>query len=73
MVNSNAIKGLMIITGYTQETLAKEMSIAETTLNLKINGKREFTMSEAAKMGRLLGVKNMDEFGRLFMPEYDTF
>ena len=56
----NKLKGLMAEYHITQEILAKKLEISITTLNFKINGKSDFTVTEAKVISNLLK-KPMDE------------
>lgn len=56
----NKLKGLMTEYHITQEILAKKLEISITTLNFKINGKSDFTVTEAKVISNLLK-KPMDE------------
>ena len=42
--------------GYTQEMLAKEIRMAKTTLNLKLNNKAYFTLPEMEKIRKVLHI-----------------
>lgn len=65
MVNSNKLKAKMIEKGYNQKTLANAMGIATQTLNYKINGVREFKVSEIEKLCSLLSISKR-ETGQFF-------
>lgn len=65
MVNSNKLKAKMIEKGYNQKTLANAMGITTQTLNYKINGVREFKVSEIEKLCSLLSI-NKKETGQFF-------
>lgn len=56
----NKLKGLMAEYHITQEKLAKKLEMSITTLNFKINGKSDFTVTEAKVISNLLK-KTMDE------------
>ena len=56
----NKLKGLMAEYHITQEILAKKLEISITTLNFKINGKSDFTVTEAKVISNILK-KPMDE------------
>ena len=51
--------------GFTQETLAKEIGINESTLNSKLNGKAYFSTKEIDKICKILNISN-DEIGAYF-------
>ena len=56
----NKLKGLMTENHITQEKLAKILEISITTLNFKINGKSDFTVTEAKIISNLLD-KSIEE------------
>lgn len=49
-MNVNKLKGLMAEHGDRQEDIAKLLDINITTLNFKLQGKREFKFSEVATL-----------------------
>lgn len=53
----NELKSLMVLHGYTQEKLAKELNMATNTFNRKLNN-GEFGLEEAKKMVKLLSIKD---------------
>lgn len=61
MINSGKIKGRMVELGLTQEKVAKEIGIAQATLNQKINNVRPMDLEEAEKLSEILGLRP-DEF-----------
>lgn len=44
------LKGILMINGMTQQDLANILNLSASTLNFKINGKTEFTLTEAKKI-----------------------
>lgn len=56
----NKLKGIMAEHHITQEKLAMELEVSKTTLNFKINGISDFTITEAKIISKLLN-KPMDE------------
>ena len=42
--------------GYTQESLAEQLGISATSLNLSLNNKRDFRQGEIADLGNLLDI-----------------
>lgn len=65
MINTNKLKGRMVELGITQDEMAKELNIAQSTLNLKLNGKRPMQISEAEAISNMLKI-NAGEFGIYF-------
>ena len=49
-MNVKKLKGLMAEHGERQEDIAKLLKVHITTLNLKLQGKREFKFSEVATL-----------------------
>ena len=46
--------------GYTQKQLADELLMSESSLSLKLCGKRTMTVQEAAKIEQLIGISAQD-------------
>ena len=46
------IRAAMVEAGYTQETLANAIGIGHSTLNIKLNGKRDFTIPEGIRIAK---------------------
>lgn len=57
-MNANALRGEIARRGYTQGDVAKKIGISPKAFSQKINGKRQFMMSEAEKMVALLDIKD---------------
>ena len=55
-MNINKLKGLMAEHGDRQEDIAKLLNINVTTLNFKLQGKREFKFSEVVALSQHYGV-----------------
>lgn len=56
------VRAAMHLAGYTQDSLAKTIGIGTATFNLKINGKRDFTLPECQRIAKALGVTLDDIF-----------
>jgi transcriptional regulator with XRE-family HTH domain len=54
--NYSCLLGKMRERGYTQQRLAKELGISETSLNFSLNNKRNFKQDEMIKAAQLLGI-----------------
>lgn len=50
----NLLKGKIAERGLTQEKLAEDVGISVNSMSLKINGKRQFTIDEAARITKAL-------------------
>lgn len=55
-MNYNIIRGKIAEKRTSQKKLAGEMGIAPQSLSRKLNGKRQFTVEEAACLCKLLGI-----------------
>ena len=67
MVDTNRLKGAMIIAGYSQATLAKELGISKNTLNAKLNGKAKITTDEANNLCNILGINKDSDKCEIFL------
>lgn len=56
-MKTNELKSLMVLHGYTQESMAKELNMATNTFNRKLNN-GEFGLDEAKKIVKLLNIDN---------------
>ena len=56
------IKGRMAELGMSQRAVAKELGLSIRSYNLKINGKRPFTIPEAEKLITILNLENPAEY-----------
>ena len=48
------VEARIILSGSSKRELAKSLGISYNTLNLKLNGKSDFSLDEAIELGRLL-------------------
>lgn len=60
MTNSIAIKKKIEEKSFNQEMVAERLNISRSTLNLKINNQRSFTIGEMFALGDLLGIDDSD-------------
>jgi DNA-binding Xre family transcriptional regulator len=60
-MNVNLLKGKMAEKQITQGLLAKEIGISENSLSRKLLGKREFRLSEAVAICKVLEIDNPKE------------
>ena len=65
-VNTELLKKRMKRLELTQAELAKELGMAQPTLNQKLNNIRLFDIEEVAKLARLLGIAR-SEIGVYFV------
>jgi len=54
MVNTRKIKARIVELGLNQETIAKDMGINYSTLNLKLNNSRRLYIDEVGKLCKIL-------------------
>ena len=67
MLNRNMLRGKIVENGYTQATVAKELSISRTTFYRKIlDG--SFTIEQAEKICDLLHIDNPADRCEIFLP-----
>lgn len=57
----NRLKGLMVENNITQLQMAQIIDLNPSTLNFKLNGKSEFTLSEAMKISSIFNNKSIEE------------
>lgn len=60
VVNSDKIKGRMRELKITQADVARELNIAQPTVNQKINNIRSLDLEEAEKLAVMLKIDNRD-------------
>lgn len=65
MINCNKIKARIIEMGFTQGDVAKKLNIAQSSFNLKINGKRPLSVYEAEALCTILKI-DISEIGAYF-------
>lgn len=58
----NRLKGLILSKGLTQADMANLLAIDPSTFNLKVNGKRDFTITEIEKIKEILCLKYEEIF-----------
>lgn len=56
MIRSNVLKAKMVEKDLNQDDVAKRLGIDRSTFNLKLNGKREFLISEAKILVEILDI-----------------
>ena len=61
MVNTNKLKALMVLKGFTQRKLAEETGIGINPLNEKINNKTVFRCDEVDKICKALEITDTTE------------
>lgn len=68
MVNTVELKVAMMRRGLTQVKVAEAMGMYQPVLSLKVNNKRQFKVSEIAKLRDLLGL-SPDELNEIFLEQ----
>lgn len=66
MVNTRKIKARAIELGLTQKSIAKEIGLDYTALNLKLNNKRRLYIDEVGKLCKILQIKTAGELHDYF-------
>lgn len=69
MINTLALKGKIVESGYNQRSLAKQLGMNKNTLNSKINGSSHFNIEEVNKICSVLGIETADEKCHIFLHE----
>lgn len=64
--NSSKIKGLIREKGLTQEAVAKDIGIACSTFNLKLNGNVFFTQEEIFRLSNVLKIPKTEIYKYFF-------
>lgn len=67
MTNKNLLKGLIVSKGYSQRTLAPVVGISINALCSKINGRSEFTVDEADRICKVLGITDPSDKCSIFL------
>ena len=60
MVNGRKIKGRMKEKNLSQEAVAKQMEMAQSTFNQKINNIRGMSLDEANKLSEILEISDVE-------------
>lgn len=72
MTNTLKLKSLLLLNGLNQEDLAKCLGLSKQAINMKINNKRAFKLSEISKICELLKIDNLqDRFAIFFADRVD--
>lgn len=60
-MNSNKVRAKMKEAGMTQADVAKSIGMSENSLSRKLNGKRDFSISEVLRLIEVLKLENPGE------------
>lgn len=71
-MRASIIRGKIKEKELTQETLAEMLGMSANSLSRKLNGKREFTISEASAVSEILGIENPNDVFFAQTPKYAT-
>lgn len=72
MTNTLKLKALLLLNGLNQEDLAKYLGLSKQAINMKINNKRAFRLTEISKICDLLNIDNVQErFAIFFVNDVD--
>lgn len=66
MTNTLKLKALLLLNGLNQEDLAKYLGLSKQAINMKINNKRAFRLTEISKICDLLKIDNVQERFAIF-------
>ena len=68
MINGKKIRGRMVELGFTLKDLAGPdcLNCSESTVSLKLNGKRPINVKEADALGKKLKLSNMEYYDYFF-------
>ena len=68
MVDTKKLKSRLVLAGFTQEQLAKEVNMSVNSLNCKINGRAVFNCDEIDAICKVLGIEALIEKAEIFLP-----
>ena len=57
--NFSKLKGRMTEFGYSHKDMAKALGVTPATFSMKINGKRDFTLTELITMSKVLKMESV--------------
>ena len=63
----NILKGKIVMAGYSQRSLAKELHMSVNTLNSKVNGKIPFDTDEVTRLCDLIHITDDAEKAYIFL------
>ena len=61
VINKNLIKGKLVMKGMNYAMVSSRLGIAMPTFQNKMNGKTEFTLSEALQLCDMIGLDSVEE------------
>ena len=61
MIDRERLQAQVAASGYKKKYLARALGISAATLHMKLNGKSEFKLGEAQKLGFLLGLSEEEQ------------
>lgn len=61
------LKAAIVRAGYNQLKLADEMGMSKNTLNAKVNGKSDISLTEAVKLSKILNINTIEEKSEIFL------
>lgn len=71
MINKKLLKVAMVMSGMTQSDLAKAMGMSTASMNYRINGKREFSISEIQLLCELLHLSDEQKLQIFFTTDVE--
>ena len=69
MVNTLKLKAKIILNEYTQKKLADDLGMSVNTLNAKVNGRKSFSVDDAALLCELLHIDTPEEKAEIFLAQ----
>ncbi len=66
-MQTNLLKARMVEAGYTQRSLAAEMNMSTSSLNLKLAGRRSFDLNEVQALCTILGISAPEDKVNIFL------
>lgn len=71
MINQDKLKAKIIENGYSREKIAEILGISPTSLNYKLNEKRQFKANEILILGKILKISNKDLANYFFVQDVE--
>lgn len=72
MTDIQMLKATLILKKITQDKLADLIGMSKASLSYKINNRRDFTISEAVKIQKVLGLTNEERDAIFFAKDVDA-
>lgn len=66
-MQTNLLKAKMVEAGFTQRSLAAQLNMSTTSLNLKLTGRRAFDINEVQSLCDVLGITAPEDKVNIFL------